>query len=44
MVQVSVAEAQPVGGIHMLRGNNPVFLAVMQGADSGLEDIEWQDL
>ena len=44
MVQVSVAEAQPVVGIHMLRGNNPVFLAVMQGADSGLEDIEWQDL
>ena len=44
MMQVGAAEVQAAGSVHMLRGGNPVFLAVMQGVDEDLEDIEWQDL
>ncbi len=44
IVQAGFSEAQAVGSVHMLRGNNPIFLAVMQDPDGELEDIEWQDL
>lgn len=42
MVQVSAAPVELVGGYHMTKAQNPVYVAVMQYPSGEEEDIEWQ--
>ena len=40
VMQVSVAKACVVGGRHMMRGNNPVYLVAADGPDAELQSGE----
>lgn len=44
MVQVLAAPVEPVGNYHMLKAQNPVYVAVMQYPAAGKEEIRCQEL